>query len=197
MIWEIDPAHSQVLFALPFLRVSTARGCFKTARGRFYIDEHHPTNSWVEAEVEAASIDTHNWLRDAHLRSAAFFDVKRYPRITFQSVQIEPVNDQTYQVTGSLTLHGVTRPITFEVTHQGQHKVLSARTRLRALATINRHDFGVSRGRMAVGALVSIALELEVVQQPSDVPEAAMSSHQQRSVHSDEQPRTHALTAPD
>lgn len=177
MIWEIDPTHSEVAFAIRFMRVSTARGRFKTARGRFYIDEQYPTNSWVEAEVEAASIDTHNWLRDAHLRSAAFFDVKQYPRITFQSAQIEPVSDQTYQVTGNLTLHGVTRPITFEVTHQGQHEVLSARTRLSASATINRHDFGVSRGRMAVGALVSIALELAVVQRPSDVPEAAMSSH--------------------
>jgi polyisoprenoid-binding protein YceI len=179
MIWDIVPAHSQVSFALPVMRVTTTRGQFKKLRGRFHIDEQHPTHSWVEAEVEAASIDTHNWLRDVHLRSAAFFDVKQYPRITFQSTQIEQVSDQTYQVTGNLTLRGLTRPITFEVTYRGQQTGASERALLHASATLNRHDFGVGQGRgvrIAAGALVSIALELEVVRQSSDVPEAVMSA---------------------
>lgn len=175
MIWDIDPAHSQVSFALPVMRVTTTRGQFKTACGRFHIDERHPTNSWVEAEVEAASIDTHNWLRDAHLRSAAFFDVKQYPRITFQSTHIEQVDDQTYHVTGNLTLRGLTRQITFKVTYRGQQTGASGRAYLHASATLNRHDFGVSRGWMVVGALVSIALELEVVQQSSEIPGTMMS----------------------
>ena len=177
MIWDLDPAHSQVSFMLPFLHVSMARGRFKTARGRFYIDEQHLTHSWVEAEVEAASIDTHNWLRDAHLRSAAFFDVKQYPRLTFQSTQIEQVSDQIYLVTGNLTLHGVRCPITFEVTYRGQQTGTSERVLLHASATLNRHDFGVSRGRLAAGALVSIELELEVVQLAVEIPEAVMSAH--------------------
>jgi polyisoprenoid-binding protein YceI len=188
MIWDIDPAQVQVSFALSFLWVSTAKGRFKTVRGRFHIDEQHLTQSWVEAEVEAASIDTHNRLRDAHLRSASFFDVKQYPKITFQSTQIEQVSDQTYQVTGNLTLRGVTRPITFEVTHQEEPSDSSARAYLRASAMLNRHDFGVSQGRMVVGALVSIALELEVVQQSSNVQGAAACIHEREKAYSDAQP---------
>ncbi len=89
MIWEIDPTHLQVSFAIRVMSVATTRGRFKALRGHLQIDEQNPTSSWVEAEVDAASIDTHNILRDAHLRSNGFFDVKKYPTITFQSTRIE------------------------------------------------------------------------------------------------------------
>jgi polyisoprenoid-binding protein YceI len=177
MIWDIDPAHSQVSFALPFMRVMKTRGQFKTLRGRLHIDEQQPTHSWMEAEVEAASINTHNWMRDTHLRSNDFFAVKQYPKITFQSTQVEQVSDKDYRVTGNLTLRGVTHPVTFAVTHRAQQEGLSARAHLSASATINRHDFGVSRGQRAAGALVSVKLELEVARQPSDVSAAAMNAN--------------------
>ena len=74
MIWEIDPIHSQVSFALRVMSVTTTRGSFNTLRGQLHIDEQNPASSWVEAEVDAASINTHNILRDTHLRSNAFFD---------------------------------------------------------------------------------------------------------------------------
>ena len=80
MIWQIDPTHSHLSFAVRVLSVSTTRGRFHALRGHLHIDEQNPANSWVEAEVEAASIDTRNKLRDAHLRSAAFFAVKQYPK---------------------------------------------------------------------------------------------------------------------
>src|SRR5437764_11609928 len=115
MIWEIDPTHSHLSFAIRVLSVSTTRGRFHALRGHLHIDEQNPANSWVEAEVEAASIDTRNKLRDAHLRSAAFFAVKQYPTITFQSTNVEYAGDQDYKVTGNLTMHGVTRPIVFDV----------------------------------------------------------------------------------
>ena len=76
MTWEIDPTHSHVSFAIRVMSVSTTRGRFKALRGRLHIDEQNPTNSWVDAQVEAVSIDTRNKLRDTHLRSAAFFAVK-------------------------------------------------------------------------------------------------------------------------
>jgi polyisoprenoid-binding protein YceI len=188
----------QVSFAIRVMRVTTTRGRFKTLRGRFHIDEQHPTNSWVEAEVHAASIDTHNGLRDAHLRSDAFFAVKQYPKITFQSTQVAPVGDQTYQVTGKLTLRGVTRPVTFDVTYRGQNALLGAH--LSASTTINRNDFDVGRGlgvRVAAGALVSIELELEVVQQSSEMQETATRAHEQEKAHGDQQPTAYSIAATD
>jgi polyisoprenoid-binding protein YceI len=155
--------------------VSTTRGCFKTLRGRLHIDEQNPANSWVEAQVEAASIDTQNKLRDAHLRSAAFFDVKQYSTITFVSTHVEHIGGQDYKVTGNLTLRGVTRPITFDVHYYGQSSMMGVRTGLRASATINRHDFGLGQGaavRLAASSMVSIEIELEAVQQSVEVQDA-------------------------
>src|SRR5437764_15453308 len=120
MSWEIDPTHSHVSFAIRVMSVSTTRGRFKALRGRLHIDEQNPTNSWVDAQVEAASIDTRNILRDAHLRSTAFFDVKKHSTITFTSTNVQHVSGRNYQVTGNLTLHGVTRSVTFDVVYSGQ-----------------------------------------------------------------------------
>lgn len=171
MIWEIDSAHSRLSFALRFLRIGTTRGSFKTLRSHIHIDERHPANSWVEAEVEAASIDTRNRLRDAHLRSGAFFDVERYPTIVFRSTSVEQVGDQNYHVAGSLTMHGVMRPVTLHVVALEQGTSLGERAHLRASATINRNDFGIGRSvgvRLAASALVTIELELEMVQQAAE-----------------------------
>jgi polyisoprenoid-binding protein YceI len=97
------------------MSVTTTRGSFNTLRGQLHIDEQTPANSWVEAEVDAASINTHNRLRDTHLRSNAFFAVKKYPTIAFRSTRVEHTGGNTYKVTGNLTLLGVTKPVTFDV----------------------------------------------------------------------------------
>src|ERR1051326_8665034 len=109
MIWEIDSTQSQVSFAIRVMSVTTTRGHFNRLRGQLYIDEQNPASSWVEAEIEAASIDTHNILRDAHLRSNAFFAVKKYPTIAFRSTHVEHSGGSAYKVTGNLTLLGTTR----------------------------------------------------------------------------------------
>jgi polyisoprenoid-binding protein YceI len=156
------------------MSISTTRGRFKALRGRLSIDEQNPANSWVDAQVEAASIDTRNKLRDAHLRSAAFFDVKQYSTITFTSTHVEHVGAQNYQVAGNLTLHGVTRPVTFDVTYRGKNSRMGMRTGLRALATINRNDFGIGRGvgvRLAASSMVTIEIDLEAVQQSVEAQE--------------------------
>ncbi|MFL5667558.1 MAG: YceI family protein [Ktedonobacteraceae bacterium] len=168
MTWEIDPIHSRVSFALRVMGVSTTRGSFNALRGRLHIDEQNPANSWVDAQVEAASIDTRNKLRDAHLRSAAFFDVKRYATITFTSTHVEHGGGQNYRVTGNLTLHGVTRPITFDVHYRGQSSMMDTRAELTAKATINRYDFGLGQGagvRLAASSMVTIEIDVEAVQQ--------------------------------
>jgi polyisoprenoid-binding protein YceI len=115
MIWEIDSTHSRVSFAIRVMSVTTTRGSFNRLRGQLHIDEQNPANSWVEAEVDAASITTHNLLRDTHLRSNAFFAVKKYPTIAFQSTRVEHIGGSAYKVTVNLTLLGTTKPITFDV----------------------------------------------------------------------------------
>ena len=179
MIWEIDPIHSRVSFSVRVMSISTTRGHFKALRGQLHIDEQNPANSWVTAEVDAASIDTQNKLRDAHLRSTAFFAVKQYPTITFTSTNVEHLGGQNYQVKGNLTLHGVTRPITFDVTYRGENLMMGMYTSLRASATINRNDFGVGRGatvRVAANLMVTIAIDLEAVQQSVEVQEAVATA---------------------
>jgi len=177
MNWQIDPTHSHLSFAVRVLSVSTTRGRFHALRGHLHIDEQNPANSWVEAEVEAASIDTHNKLRDAHLRSAAFFAVKQYPTISFTSTNVEHVGGQNYQVTGNLSMHGVTKAITFDVAYHGQSTLMGARAGLTAKATINRNDFGVGRGaavQLVASSIATIEIDLEAVQQAVEVREAAV-----------------------
>ena len=177
MTWEIDPTHSHASFAIRVMSVSTTRGSFKALRGQLYIDEQNPANSWVDAQVDAASIDTHNKLRDAHLRSASFFAVKKYSTITFTSTHVEHAGGQDYRVTGNLTLHGVTKPITFDVEYRGQNALMGVRTGLTAKATINRHDFGLGQGaavRLAASSMVTIEIGLEAVQTSVEVQEATV-----------------------
>jgi len=145
MIWEIDPTHSQVSFAIRVLSVTTTRGSFNKMRGQLHIDEQNPASSWVEAEIDAASITTHNRLRDPHLRSDAFFAVKKYPTISFKSTRVEHIGGSAYQVTGNLTLLGTTKPITFDVSYSGQSAGYNARASLTVSATINRDEFGLGQ----------------------------------------------------
>jgi polyisoprenoid-binding protein YceI len=168
MNWEIVSPHAHVSFAVRVMSISTTRGHFNALRGKLHIDEQNPSNSWVNAQVEAASIDTGNKLRDAHLRSATFFDVKKYSTITFKSTNIEHAGGQDYQVTGNLTLHGVTRSITFDVHYRGQSSMMGVRAGLSASTTINRLNFGLGQGaavRLAASSMVTIEIDLEAVQQ--------------------------------
>ena len=177
MNWQIDPTHSHLSFAVRVMSVSTTRGRFHALRGHLHIDEQNPANSWVEAEVDAASIDTHNKLRDAHLRSAAFFAVKQYPTISFTSTSVEHAGGQNYQVTGNLTMHGGDQTDYLQRRLRGQSTLMGARTGLTAKATINRNDFGVGTGaavQLAASSMATIEIELEAVQQAVEVRVAAV-----------------------
>jgi len=179
MIWEIDSVHSQVSFSIRVVSVTTTRGRFKALRGRLSLDTQHHASSWVEAEVDAASIGTHNAPRDAHLRSSGFFAVKKYPTITFQSTNVEHLGGSAYKVTGNMTLHGVTKPITFDVEYSGQSAGLGMRTGLTAKATISRKDFGLGQGmavRFAASDRATVEIALEAVQKSMKVPEAVVKA---------------------
>src|SRR6266852_7507552 len=175
---QIDAIPSTVSFAVRHMMVSTMRGRFNVLRGHLHIDESQPVNSWVEAEVDAASIDTHNEQRDAHLRSADFFATATYPLITFKSTQVEHLGGQEYRVTGDLTMHGVTKPITFEAEYSGQSFMMGVqRAGLTAKTKINRKDFDlgwgavVEAGQVALSEMVTIEIDLEAAQQPAGVQE--------------------------
>jgi len=104
MVWVIDPTHSKATFSAKYVMINTVRGQFNVLSGQVHIDEQNPENSWVEAEVDAASIDTQNEMRDGHLKSPDFLDVEKYPTLYFKSTSIEHVNDEEYRVTGNLTI---------------------------------------------------------------------------------------------
>jgi polyisoprenoid-binding protein YceI len=184
MSWEIDASHSQATFSVKHMMISTVRGHFNVLSGHLHIDEQNPQNSWVEAQVDAASIDTRDERRDGHLRSADFFDVQTYPTITFKSTRVEHISGNEYNVTGDLAMHGVTRPVTLKAEYLGQGKNpwgltvagLSAKTK------INRKDWGLNwnqtleTGGWLVSEDVTIEIDLETVQKPAEVQEAGAAT---------------------
>ena len=180
MSWEIDATHSQATFSVKHMMISTVRGHFEVLSGKLHIDEEHPDNSWVEAEVDAASINTRDAKRDGHLRSPDFFDVEKYPKITFKSTKITPTGNNEYRVTGDLTMHGVTKEETLHADYSGQVKDLYGlqRAAFSVKGKINRKDFGLNwnvgleAGGVLVGEDVNIEIDLAAVQKAA-VQEAA------------------------
>ncbi len=180
MSWEIDATHSQATFSVKHMMISTVRGHFEVLSGKLHIDEDHPDNSWVEAEVDAASINTRDAKRDGHLRSPDFFDVEKYPKITFKSTKVTPTGNNEYRVTGDLTMHGVTKEETFHADYSGQVKDLYGlqRAAFSVKGKINRKDFGLNwnvgleAGGVLVGEDVNIEIDLAAVQKAA-VQEAA------------------------
>jgi polyisoprenoid-binding protein YceI len=143
--WTLDNAHTQISFSTKHMMVTTVRGTFHEVEGTIELDETDPTRSHGEFRVKAASVDTNFAARDAHLRSPDFFDVERFPDITFVSTGIRQADDHRFVVTGDLTIRAMTRPIAFEVEldgivpgmRGGRHAGLSATAR------IAREDWGL------------------------------------------------------
>ncbi len=117
--WNIDTSHSGIEFSVRHLMISKVRGAFETWRGTIDFDSNEPEASKVSVQIEAGSIDTREPSRDAHLRSADFFDVEKYPSLTFESRKVERAGDNRYRVIGDLTLHGVTRSVVLDAEYLG------------------------------------------------------------------------------
>jgi polyisoprenoid-binding protein YceI len=172
MTWQVDATHSQAVFGVRHMVVSTVRGHFDIIRGTIEFDEAHPENASIEAEAEVASINTRDKNRDAHLRSPDFFDAEKYPVISFKSTKVERAGDD-YKVTGDFTMHGVTRPVVFDVQYGGTVKDPYGllRTGFNGRTKINRKDWGLTYGALLetggaiVGDEVKIEFELEAVKQ--------------------------------
>lgn len=175
--FKLDASHSSVGFSVRHLVISQVRGEFGKVAGTVALDEADPTRSTVEATIDAASVDTKVANRDAHLKSPDFLDVAKYPAITFKSTKIAKVGEGAYAVTGDLTVHGVTRPVTLQATVTPEVKGMTGETRrgISATTKISRKEFGLTWNKVVeagpvVGDEVAIALDLEAVK---DQPKAA------------------------
>jgi polyisoprenoid-binding protein YceI len=176
--YTIDPTHSRIGFVARHAMVTKVRGSFNEFAGHGSFDAEDPSRSHVELTIEAASIDTRNADRDAHLRSNDFFEMEQYPRITFTSTAVEPAGGNRYRVTGDLTIKGVTNPVTvdFEYTGHSVDPFGNHRIGFEGHATVNRKDWGISWNAAldTGGVLVSekVTLEFEVSAIRSDEPTA-------------------------
>jgi polyisoprenoid-binding protein YceI len=172
MAWEIDPFHSLVEFSVRHLAITTVKGRFSEVHGTIHLDPQYPERCWVKAQVETASIQTGAPQRDAHLRSADFFEVARYPTISFESTQVRPQDQNRAILDGNLTLHGVTKPVSFYVMYTGQSQdpfTGGWRAGLCASTMIDRREFCMSynqksnMGALIVGYEVRIDVTVEAV----------------------------------
>lgn len=169
--YTIDPAHSTAGFKVRHLMVSNVRGEFSKVTGTVVVDRDAPENSKVEARIDASTIHTRDEQRDAHLKSADFLDVEKFPELTFVSKKVAGA-DGEWKVTGDLTIHGVTKQVTLDVEGLAPEvkdpwgNVKSGAT---AATKISRKDFGMvfnmalETGGVMVGDEVTISLELELL----------------------------------
>lgn len=181
MQWHIDAAHSAVDFSVRHMMISTVRGSFAKFSGTVNINEADPTQSTVDVQIEAASIDTRDAQRDAHLRGQDFFDVEAYPYLTFKSKRVERIDETRAKLIGDLTIRDVTREAVLDVEYNGQAKSPWGTTSagFEAQTKISRKEWGLTwnaaleTGGVLVGDEIKISIQIEVVQQPEEAEELA------------------------
>ena len=169
--WKIDPAHSLIEFAVRHLMITTVKGRFAGVEGTVQLDETDPAFADVDVRIDVASIDTREPQRDAHLRSADFFDVEQHPHITFVTKRPITRRDNRFTLLGDLTVHGVTKEVALDVTEEGRGKDPWGGERMGFSATtkIKRSDFGLTwnqaleAGGVLVGDEIKISLDLELL----------------------------------
>jgi len=170
--WNIDPAHSAAEFKVKHMMISNVKGHFAKVTGVLTLDESDLTNSRVESVIEAASIETRDAQRDAHLKSADFFHVEKFPTLTFKSTGISIVRDGELAVEGDLTIHGVTRKVTFSVegpTPPAKDPWGNTRVAVAATTKINRKDYGLTwnaaleTGGFLVGDEVKVGFSVQAI----------------------------------
>jgi len=167
--WNVDPSHSKVGFAVKHLGIATVRGEFSKFEGKLDVAEDGTVTA--SGTVETASVNTSEDARDEHLRSADFFDAEANPQITFTSTEIKAVDDETFEITGNLTIHGVTNPITLkaEVSDTEQDPWGNTRVGLEVTGSLSRGDYGMKfnqalgSGNVMVSDKVKLALDISAV----------------------------------
>jgi polyisoprenoid-binding protein YceI len=160
--FKVDPVHSFVLFSVQHLGIANTYGRFNDISGTVVFDKDNPSKSSVELSVQVESLDTHNSIRDRSVKSPDFFDAKQFPTMTFKSTKVEGSGDML-KVSGDLTIHGVTKPLTVDFRKGGEGKGVFGEMRGGGEThfTIRRSDFGMNFQQGAVGDEVNITLSLE------------------------------------
>jgi len=169
--WQIDPKHTAAQFSVKHLGVSTVRGAFSKVTGSVTHDPADPSKDSLEATIDASTVDTRLEMRDNDLKSPHFFDVQKFPTITFKSKSVKSTGSGKLQVTGDLTMHGVTKEVVLDVDgpsapikdpmNPGQRIGASASTK------VNRQDFGIVGAPGVVGDDVTITIDAELTQGPA------------------------------
>lgn len=173
MSWSIDKAHSEINFAIQHMMITKVRGQFEKFNGKINFNERSPESTTVAIEIEIDSINTREAKRDAHLRSADFFDVDDYPIMSFISKQVEKTGNNTARLTGDLTIREITRPVTLDVEHTGvvvnpYGKTVagfSARTKINRKEWELNWNVALEAGGWLVGEEVEINIELQLVKE--------------------------------
>jgi polyisoprenoid-binding protein YceI len=169
-VWRVDPAHSKVGFAVKHMGVATVRGEFGEFEGSLEIGDDLAASK-ATGSVQTKSVDTNQDARDEHLRSADFFEVEKYPELTFASTKIERVDDETVKITGDLTMHGETHPIELEAELGGVETGPEGETRtgLEVTGQLSRSDWGMKfnaalgSGNVVVSDKVKLTLDIAAV----------------------------------
>ena len=178
MAWIIDTSHSAIQFSVKHLGISTVRGTFTSFTGTIDADEQNPTAAKVDVQIETASINTRDEKRDAHLRSPDFFDVEKFPTLTFKSTKVQKVSKTKLKITGDLTMHGVTKPVTLdaEISPEVANPFSGNPTRaVTATGVIVRQEWNLkwqapAEAVKVVGDEVKISIEAELVIRPAAPP---------------------------
>lgn len=178
--WVIDSAHTSSQFTVKHMMVATVRGTFEKTSGTVELDDKDLTKSKVEVKIDPATINTREPKRDAHLKSPDFFDVAKFPEITFKSTKVEKAGKGKFKVTGDLTMHGVTKPVVLAVegpTAEIKSPMGTLVRGLKATGKLNRKDFGLNwnaaleAGGVLVGDEVNLEIDAEL--NPKAPPAAA------------------------
>ena len=164
--YQLDPAHTRLGFAARHALVTRVHGSFDSFEGQLHLDASNQARCSVVLTIDAASIRTNNADRDAHLRSSEFFDVERYPKITFESTALTALGDRRYRVTGDLTIKAITRPVDLDLTYQGNcvDPYSQLRVGIEGSGALKRSDWGLTwNAALEAGGLVlSDRIDLEV-----------------------------------
>ena len=174
--YSFDKTHTQVIFFVNHMGYSFSEGEFLDFDGGFTIDTENPANSTIDVTIHTASIDMDDEKWDAHMKNEDFFNVEEYPEMTFKSTNVEVTGENTANVTGDLTLLGVTKPVTLQVTHNksGPSPMGSEyKSGFSATGSLKRSEFGMNYGIPNVGDDVEIRIEVEAIRNDADASEAA------------------------
>jgi polyisoprenoid-binding protein YceI len=182
--WNFDPGHTSASFSARHMMVATVRGTFAPPTGTLEFDVKNPAAAHVTAELDATSLTSGVVDRDNHLRSADFLDAANFPKITFKSTSVEVTGDDTANVTGDLTIRGITRPVVLKTEFLGivNSPFGDTRAGFSASTKINREDWGlnwnvaIEAGGVLVGKDIKIELELEAILVPETEGAAASNA---------------------